>query len=321
MTLTQLRYLVSIIEHGFNISKAAAALHTSQPGISRQVRLLEQQLGINILVRRAGRIVGVTEHGERVINSAKTIMKEVGSLKLMGDEMLGQETGELRIAALHSVALKLLPQPVVAVRNAYPEVVINVQQASATRAFDLLRAGEIELGITIEAPPSLYGLASLNVRTIPRILLAPEGHELLDQDSISLEDIARHPMVFSNAVTVGSWDVLRTFQKHNIEVSPLVYAMDASVIKSYVRHGAGIAVLSGASFSEGDDPGLRAVDVSHLFKETSISIVFDPYTYMRGYVYKFIEVLAPQWTKSKIEQEVRSQVYASPELETDDEKE
>jgi LysR family cys regulon transcriptional activator len=321
MTLTQLRYLVSIIEHGFNISKAAATLHTSQPGISRQVRLLEQQLGINILARRAGRIVGVTEHGERVINSAKAIMKEVGSLKLMGDEMLGQETGELRIAALHGVALTLLPQPVVAVRNAYPEVVINVQQASATRAFDLLRAGEIELGVTIEAPPPLYGLTSLSVKTIPRVLLVPEGHELLTLGSISLKDIAGYPMVFSSAVTVGSWDVLRAFQKHDIEVSPAVYAMDASVIKSFVRHGAGIAVLSGASYVEENDPGLRAINVSHLFQESSISIVFDPYTYMRGYVYKFIEVLAPQWTKSEIEQEIRSQIYAGPGNEGEDDKE
>lgn len=310
MTLTQLKYLVAIVEQGFNITRAAEVLHTSQPGISRQIRLLEEELGISMLMRNGGRIVGLTEEGVRVATSAKRIVKEVGSLKLMGEEFLQQETGRLCVATLHSLALSMLPSAVVGIRTHYPEVTLEVRHASASHCFDLLRAGDIDLGITIEEPAKSYGLAALPLRTFPRMLILPHGHALLESTSIELDDIACYPLIFQDALASSGWEVARVFKARGIELKPAIQTMDASVIKAYVEHGAGIAIVSGAAFDVQRDRGLRAIDLSHIFAPSLISAVFDPLRYMRGYAYEFIEMLAPTWTKKKIDESIRDMVFA-----------
>lgn len=315
MTLTQLNYLVAIIEHGFNISRAAEALHTSQPGISRQIRLLEQQLGINVLLRNGGRIVGLTEEGMRVVASAKRIVKEAASLKSMGEEFLQQETGRLRVATLHSLALSLLPKAVIGVRKHFPAVLIEVQHASASSCFDLLRAGDIDIGITIEQPAQSFGLVALPLQTIPRVLLVPKGHALLKHKSITLDDILAHPLIFPDAMSSGAWSVSRSMQARGIDFEPAIRAMDATIIKAYVEHGAGIAIVSAAAFDANRDLALSAIALDHLFEPSEVSAVFDPLRYMRGYAYEFIELLAPVWTKRKITDAIRDVVFAPPEPE------
>jgi len=308
MTLTQLGYLVAIVEHGFNISKAASTLHTSQPGVSRQIKLLEVELGINILTRRGGRIVGLTEHGQRVAEAAKVIVKEAGRLKSMRDEILGHGAGELRVATLHSIAMTVLPMAVLAMRNDFPSVTIDVQQASAAHCFELLGAGEIDLALTIEVPLTSHHLATLPMGSVGHVLLVPDGHPLLNKKTVTLEDIASHPLVFSRA-TGSNWGVTRVFVKHGIELKPSIYVMDVSVIKSFVQAGAGISIVSRASYDEKQDRNVRAIDISHMFAPSQLSIVFDPFRYMRSFAYRFIESLAPAWTPHKVLQEIRSHVY------------
>jgi LysR family cys regulon transcriptional activator len=310
MTLTQLKYLVAIVEQGFNITRAAEVLHTSQPGISRQIRLLEEELGISMLKRDARRIHGLTEEGMRVAMSAKRIVKEVGSLKLMSEEVLQQETGRLCVATLHSMALSMLPSAVVDIRTRYPAVTVEVRHASAGQCFDLLRAGDIDLGITIEVPAQSYGLAALPLRSFPRVLILPYGHALLESPSIELEDLAYYPLIFQDALASGGWAVARVFKARGVDVKPAIQAMDASIIKSFVERGAGIAIISGAAFDPQRDRGLRAIDLSHIFEPSLISAVFDPLRYMRGYVYEFIEVLAPQWTKQKVDEAMHDLIFA-----------
>lgn len=309
MTLTQLKYLVAIVDQGFNITRAAAVLHTSQPGISRQIRLLEEQLGISMLLRVGGRITGLTEEGVRVARSAKRIVKEVSSLMRMGEEFMQQETGRLSVATVHSLALSMLPPAVLGVRTRYPGVTIAVQHASASQCFDLLRIGDLDLGVTIEAPASSSGLVALPLQTVPRVLIVPPGHELLSCDLIGLEDIAVCPLIFPESMINGDWAVSRVFKANGIDLQPVIEAMDASVIKAYVEQGAGVAIISGAAFDPQRDHGLRAIDVSHLFEPSYIFGVFDPLRFMRGYAYEFIELLAPAWSKLKIEAAIRDSVY------------
>ena len=311
MTLTQLKYLVAIVEQGFNITRAAAVLHTSQPGISRQIRLMEEELGITMLSRNSGRIVGLTEEGIRVAMSAKRIVNEMTSLKLMGEEFLQQETGKLSIVTLHSFALSTLTEAIIMIRTRYPEVTIDVQHASASQCFEMMRAGGIDLGITIEEPPESYGLASLPLGTVPRVLIVPQGHPLIKRDSIGLADIASYPLIFHRSLASSGWAVARTFKKQGIELKPTVEAMDASVIKAYVEHGAGIAIISGAAYDPKRDPGLYAIDLSHIIEPSYISAVLDPFRYMRGFVYEFIEKLSPRWTKRNVDDAIRDIVSAT----------
>ncbi|MBC5763035.1 LysR substrate-binding domain-containing protein [Ramlibacter albus] len=309
MTLTQLRYLVAIVDHGFNISKAANAVHTSQPGVSKQIRLLEAELGINILERSAGRIVGLTEQGLNVAESAKAILKEANRLRAMGEDVLQQDVGELRIACLHAHAVSVLPGAVVAVQKAFPEVSVQVQQASAARCYELLKSGDIDFGITIEQPPAPYQLMSIPLGSSPRILLVPEGHELLGKGPVALQDIAAHRMLISRD-TGANWDVMREIHRQGIELRPTVSLTDGAVIKAFVRAGAGIAIISSASFDEREDAALRAIDIGHIFGPGQTFAVFDPFRYMRGFGYHFIEQLAPHWTRQKVESEIRSFIYA-----------
>lgn len=311
MTLTQLKYLVAIVEQGFNITRAASVLYTSQPGISRQIRLLEEELGISMLARSGGRIVGLTEEGKRVAKSAKRIVNEMGSLKLMGEEFLQQETGRLSVVTLHSFALSTLTSAVVGVRERYPEVTIDIQHASASQSFELLRAGSVDLAVTIEEPPSAYGLVSLPVGNVPRVLVLPHGHPLCDCDPIRLEDIAAYPLIFHRSFVSSGWAVTRVFKAHGIEPKPVLEAMDSSIIKTYVERGAGIAIISGAAYDAGRDKGLCAIDLSHIINPSPVSVVLDPLRYLRRYVYDFVETLAPRWTKKRIDDEIRAVASAS----------
>jgi DNA-binding transcriptional LysR family regulator len=301
MTLTQLTYVIAVIEHGFSISKAAAALHTSQPGISRQIRVLEQQLGTLVFARARGRIVGLTQSGEFVAASAKRITKEAESLTLMGADFLHQVTGRLRIGTLHAVAISVLLQGIKSMRTRHPGVTIDVEQASGSRCFELLRAGNIDLGITIERPADSYRLVSLPFLKLSRILVVPRGHPLLKLKAVALADIARYPLICLNALANTSWLVARVFQAQGVPFEPAIRTMDAAVIKAYIEVGAGIAILSAGSFDTKRDRRLRAINVDHLFEPSEISLILDPTVYLRGYTYEFIESLAPAWTKKRID--------------------
>ncbi|MBN9430611.1 MAG: LysR family transcriptional regulator [Burkholderiales bacterium] len=308
MTLTQLRYLVAIVEHGFNISKAAIAVHTSQPGVSKQMQMLESELGINILDRNLGRIVGLTEHGMLVAESAKAIVKEADKLKSMGDEVLQQDAGELRIAGLHAHAVSLFPKAVVSVQQAFPRVTVQVQLASAAHCFELLRAGELDFGITIEPPPEPHQLLAIPLGENPRVLIVPAKHPLLQRQPVTLEDIAAYDMLISRDTGVN-WEVLRTFQRAGLKVRSIAYLTDAEVVKAFVREGAGISIVSSLSIDEQPDYSLGTINVNHIFGLGQSFLIFDPFRYMRGYGYHFIEKLAPEWPRKKVEREIRRCIY------------
>jgi LysR family cys regulon transcriptional activator len=309
MTLIQLRYLIAIVDNGFSISRAAEALHTSQPGISRQIRVLEQQLGTAILARVGGRIAGVTEGGASVVATARRIVKDLESLKLMGEEFLHQEAGRLNVGTLHSYAMSLLPSAVTALQTRYPRLVVDIRQVSPGLTFDLIAAGELDVGVTIESPPAAGGLIGLPIAEIPLALVVPVGHELLDSRPPTFEDLMRYPMICLGSSTTGNWGAISLYKARGLDLQPAIFAMDASVIQSYVAAGAGIAVVPSCLPAT---PSIRAIDVSHLFPPSRLTAVLDPRRYLRRYVYDFIAHLAPAWTKREIDRAIRDVVFAPP---------
>jgi LysR family cys regulon transcriptional activator len=309
MTFIQLRYLIAIIDSGFNISRAAEVLSTSQPGISRQIRILEQQLGTTVLARNGGRIVGLTESGVHAVTTARRIVKDMESLNLMSQEFLQQEGGTLTIGTLHTYALSMLPSALAAVLARYPKVLVNVRQTAYPLALELVQAGEIDVGVTIGSPPASTGLLGLPVADIPLALVVPVGHELLKQRRpLSLEDLLRYPMICLHS-SIASWGVSSVYKANGIELHPSIYAMDASVMQSYVAHGIGIAVLPASLPTPAN---VRVISVSHLFPPSPVTAVIDPNRYMRGYVYEFIAHLAPRWTRREVDLAKRDVLFGTP---------
>jgi LysR family cys regulon transcriptional activator len=302
MTLTQLRYLAAIAEHGFNISRAAAALHTSQPGISRQIRVLEQQLGAPILARSRGRVSGLTSAGMQALARARRILSEVEHLRLMGKDAAGEVVGTLGVATQHSYAISIVPRAVAAMRKRFPGVSVIVQQAAAGLGVEMVRYGDVDIAITIEPPPPASGLAGLHIATIPLVLIVPDGHPLLKSRSIKLEDILAHPFIGPVSSSSADWGVRRVFNAHGVELQPAISVMNAGVMQSYVAAEAGIAIVP-ASLPR--VPGVRTIAVEHLFKPNSITAVLDPHRPLSGYLYEFISKLAPAWTKAGIDRAIR----------------
>lgn len=310
MTLTQLRYLVAIADHGFSISRAAAALHTSQPGVSRQIRVLEEQLGAPILSRKRGRVTGLTPAGTEALAKARRILNEVEGLRRMSREMAGNVIGTLGVATQYSYAISIVPRAVAAMRERYPGVSVVVQQAAAAVGVEMVRYGDVDVAITIEPPPPGSGLAGLRLTDIPLVLIVPEGHPLLKRRAIGLEDLLAHPFIGPVSSSSADWGVRRVFSSHGLELEPAISVMNAGVMQSYVAIGAGIAIVPSSLPRQ---QGVRAIDVAHLFKANSVTAILDAHRPPTAYLYEFLSHLATQWTKTEIDRallEARSPLRA-----------
>lgn len=305
MTLQQLRYFIATVDSGFNISRAAEAVNASQPGISKQIRLLEQQLGTTLLLRSASRILGLTESGERVLDAGRRILREAEGLTQMEHDLMAPETGRLKIVTLHTYALALLPRVLKALRQRHPRVVLEVGQESPGRIVELVRAGEVDVGLSMDVPDPCDGVTALPFLKAPRIVLAPKGHPLSRVTRPTLDEIVKYPLVAQTGLSAGGWAISRVLKARGFAVQPSVLAADASLIKHYVEQELGVAIVSSLLYNARRDTGLSAIDVSHIFEPSTLTLLLDPYRYQRTYVYEFIEALAPQWTRERVMAAVR----------------
>lgn len=307
MTLTQLRYLVAIIDHGFNVSRAAEALHTSQPGVSRQIRLLEQQLGSTVLARQQGRIVGVTDSGLKAVSVARRILKDVGSLQSMGEDILQQDEGRLTIGTLHTFALSMLPHALSRLRAKYRRVVIDVRQASPQSTFEQVAAGELDVGVTITPPNPGSRLLALPVNEVKLVLVVPAGHELIECPPRTLAELQGYPMIRLSP-SASAWGVDNAYKASGLALNPAIHVPDASLMISYVAAGAGVAFVP-ALISMG--AGVHAIEVDHLVPPIQVIVTLDPSRFHRRYVYDFIELIAPRWSKSRVDRAMCDAVFAA----------
>lgn len=316
MTLQQLRYLCAIVDGGFNISRAAGVLHTSQPGISKQVGLLEEELGTSVFVRRKGRVVALSERGTRVLEVARRILKDANSLRYMGDEFVQAETGRLGLAVLHIHARYLLFDVINGFKRSHPAVRVDLLQGAPGKVSDLVMSGDADIGVTIEPLTRQTGLLQLPCRPVPRSIVVPARHPLLRKPRPTLEDIARHPVIAVEPSSAVDWAIRRAFDARGIELNITLQASDASVIKAYVESGLGIAMLPTAAVDPARDRNLRTIDATHLFGDSQLNLLIDPYRYLRRYAFDFIERVAPQWTQPKVEaamaQQARQERHRGP---------
>jgi LysR family cys regulon transcriptional activator len=306
MTLQQLRYLCAIVDQGFSISGAAAVLHTSQPGISKQMRLLEQELKADVLLRRGGRIVGVTQPGASVLAVARRMLNDADNLRRIGEEFTREGAGTLVLATTHTHARYVLLRVIERFRRRYPDVQLTLRQGSPEQIFDLVSSAEADIGITSEMPEDARGLLELECSDMPRCVIVPLRHPLLRLKRLTLEHVARYPLITLDPSLTGGRAVSRAFEAKGIRPQIVMRAIDADVIKAYVEQGLGIAVLPTVAYDKARDRKLRAIEATQVFGSATMVIALAARTYLRGYMYDFIQSVAPQWDRERIEAHLRA---------------
>ena len=301
MKLQQLRYIVEIQRQGLNVSEAAESLYTSQPGISKQVKLLEDELGIAIFERSGKRFTGVTEPGKVVLAIAEKILREAENLKRASAEFATGESGRLVLAATHTQARYALPVVVRDFVAQHPTVKLEMHQGSPTQIAERVLAGEADIGIATEALDQYAQLITLPVRQWSHCVIAPEGHSILKSSPLSLAELARWPLITYDTAFTGRSRINRAFERIGAQPNIALTALDADVIKTYVSLGLGLGIISALAFDAQRDAGLVAVDASHLFESNTTRLALRRGTYLRRYDYDLIALFAPHLSKRVVE--------------------
>jgi LysR family cys regulon transcriptional activator len=313
MKLQQLRYLTEIARRGLNVSEAAEALHTSQPGVSKQIRALEEELGIDVFVRHGKRLVSITEPGKAVIAIAERILAEAKNLKRAGEEFANDKVGTLTIAATHTQARYALPKAVTAFKKRYPAVELRIQQGNPTQICDQVVAGEADFCVATEMIDRYTELVSLPVYQWNRSVVVPPKHPLL-RKPLTLEALAQYPIVTYDYAFANRSLVQKAFELRGLVPQIVLSAQDADVIKAYVELGLGVGILAKMAFDPERDRSLRAIDASHLFESSTTRLGIKRGAYLRRYAYDFIETFAPQLPRALVERIVQGEEGSRYEL-------
>jgi LysR family cys regulon transcriptional activator len=301
MTLQQLRYLVEVARTGLNVSEAAESLHTSQPGVSKQLRALEDELGVAIFARHGKRFTAITEPGKAVIAIAERILGEVANLRRAGEEFANEKLGTLTIAATHTQARYALPKAVAQFKDKYPGVQLRIHQGNPTQICEQVLAGEADLCVATEAIALYPALVSLPVYRWNRCVVVPAKHPLLKVAPLTLEALAQYPIVTYDYAFANRSLVEKAFENRALKANVVLTALDSDVIKTYVHLGLGVGILASMAFDAKRDAPLRAIDAAHLFESSTTRLGIKRGAYLRRYAYEFIEMFAPQLPRSIVE--------------------
>jgi LysR family cys regulon transcriptional activator len=298
--LQQLRYLIAIVRSHLNISAAAEALYTSQPGISKQLRLLEEELGVELFGRNGKHLTEVTPVGRQIIAKAESILREVNNIQILAEEYRDDRRGNLSIATTHTQARYALPPVIRAFRERYPAVTLQVHQGSPTQIAELVQSGEVDFAIATEAMELFEDLMMMPCYIWERCVLVPVGHPLVDLDRLSLSDVAQYPLVTYVFGFTGRSQLDEAFRSAQLKPNVVFTATDADIIKTYVRLGMGVGIVARMAYDPYYDQDLVRLDAGHLFATNLTQIGFRRGTFLRCYMYDFIQFFAPHLTYERV---------------------
>jgi len=305
MKLQQLRYLSEVARQDLSVSAAADALHTSQPGVSRQIKELEDELGIEIFVRRGKRFTAVTEPGRAVIAIAERILAEGANLKRAGAEYANEKVGTLTIATTHTQARYALPKAVAALKRRYPDVQLVIHQGNPTQICEMVLRGEADFAIATEQIAHFPELVSMPCYQWNRVVVVPSRHPLARVKPLTLEAVAKYPVVTYDFAFANRSLVQKAFDARGLTPKVVLTALDSDVIKTYVELGLGVGIMAKMAFDAKRDRGLKALDAAHLFESSTTRLGIKRGAYLRRYAYEFIELFAPHLPRTIVEPAVR----------------
>ena len=301
MKLQQLRYLREVARQGLNLSVAAEKLHTSQPGISKQIKLLEDELGVQILVRNGKRVVAMTEPGKIILEIAERVLGDSDNLKRVAEEFSHEDTGTLTIATTHTQARYALPRAIKQFTRRYPKVRLRLRQGNPTQIAEMTSSGEADMCIATEAIALFDELVMLPCYDWNRSVIVPPDHPLIKEKKISLEAVAKYPIITYDFAFTGRSKMQGAFESRGLTPNIVLTAIDADVIKTYVELGLGVGIVASMAYDPKRDHHLRAIDASHLFEPSTTRIGLRRNFYLRGYLYDFIELFAPHLTRKAVD--------------------
>lgn len=301
MKLQQLRYLYEVARQGLNVSAAAETLYTSQPGISKQIRLLEEELGVEVFVRNGKRVTGITPPGRIILEMAERILREAENMKQVGQEFTHETSGSLSLATTHTQARYALPAVVKAFIQRYPQVRLSLHQGNPTQVAQMAISGEADIAIATETIDLYKDLVTLPCYQWNRCVITPPEHPLLDEHPLTLEAIAKYPLITYDFAFAGRSKINKAFEARGLTSNIVLTAIDSDVIKTYVELGLGVGIVARMAFDPERDRNLRALDASHLFDYSTTKIGLRRGAYLRGYEYAFIELFAPHLDRKTVE--------------------
>ncbi len=301
MNLQQLRYVVEVVRAGLNVSVAADALYTSQPGVSKQIRQFEEELGIEIFVRHGKRLVGITDPGRAVIAIAERMLGEIDSLKKVGAEFRNESEGVLSIACTHNQARYALPRVIQQFAQKYPKVRLMLHQGNPRQICQWVMDGEADLAIATEAVSEMEDLVSLPCYQWNRCVIATPRHPILKASPLTLEEIAKYPIVTYDTAFAGRSQVNKAFMVRGLRPNVVLAAMDADVIKTYVAMDLGIGIIASIAYDPRVDSQIGRIDAAHLFESAVTRIGIRRNAYLRGYVYGFIEMVSSHLSRKVVD--------------------
>lgn len=307
MKLQQLRYVVEIVRHGNHLSAAAGALHTSQPGVSRQIQLLEQELGFDIFLRTRNRIIGLTEPGEMVYATARSICASVSSLQKLKEDMNSGANGVLSVGTTHFQARYVLPRVIQEFVRKYPEVQLELHQGDPEEIRAMAESGDVDIAIGTETAGNFPGLIALDCFEVKRWIVAQIGHPILQVEELTLEEIARYPIISYGANYSASWKVMKVFEDAGLKPKVSMTGIDADACKTYAGLGLGIAILASIAYDPEKDTAIAPRrEAEALLPSSMVQIVLRPNTYLRPFLLDFISSVSPRLTSAYVRQTVQS---------------
>ncbi len=318
MKLQQLKYLLAIVENNFNITTAAERIYTSQPGISKQLKLLEEELDLRIFERSGKQLVGLTAAGEQVVAHARKVLQEVENIKRLSDDKNKVEHGAFRLATTQTQAKYVLPSVLTRFHQRYKNLSIDIQHASVEHIVQLLLEQKLDFAIASDSQTLHPDIIKIPCYEWDRVLLFPQDHELGNLTQISLQDISKYPIVTYKEPTSGNSGLVSAMNAKNLKANIVFTARDADVIKTYVRNHMGVGVVAEMAFDPKLDTDLICYSAKQLLPRCTTWIAFNKNLLMRNYMYTFIELFAPHLNREKVNQYLSQQKSSDTQTQKED---
>lgn len=302
MNLRQLRALCEVVDHGLRISQAAQAIYRAQSSVTRQIQLLEEELGVELFVRSRNKLLRLTPQGEEIVRIARRMLRDAENMRRVGRDAAGAEEGEFRIATTHTHARYVLPPVIARFVRRHPHVRLSLRQGNPTQCCELVATGRADLALCTDPRESGPELVEIACYRLPRSVITPRSHPLLRMAPLTLEALARYPLITYDEAFSGRDVVDRTFAEAGLSPTIVLSAADADVSKVYVGLGLGIAIFASVVFDPRQDRHLRRIDARHLFPAGTLTLVLRRYALLREYMFDFIRVFAPHIERGAIEE-------------------